>query len=205
MPARFFSIVCAVDLSERSPVVIEHALSEAHRHRNISLHFITVVEPPRGRFARVEPAAADLEVADQKLRALVRESLPGFVDDMEDTQRRLRFHTRAGVADEEILELAMEARTDRIVVGCHSSEHRRKLLGGISGAIVNAATCTVEVVRVADYGPVEDDYEQCPLCVETREQSGGERWFCSEHSEGRIPRLTGSVGISSPTPGWGIF
>jgi nucleotide-binding universal stress UspA family protein len=205
MSTRVYSIVCAVDLSETSPGVIEHALSEAHRHRNVGLHFMTIVEPRKGRFKRDEPGDADLKKADWTLRALVRESLPAFADDVEeDSQRELRFHTRVGQADEQIIELAMEARADRIVMGRHSNERHRKPLGGISGAVVNSAPCTVEIVQVADYGQVED-YDQCPLCVQVRSQSGGNTWFCPEHSTGRIPRLTDSVGISSPTPGWGIF
>jgi hypothetical protein len=63
----------------------------------------------------------------------------------------------------------------------------------------------VEIVRTADYGEIENNYEQCAECVTVRERSGGSRWFCEEHSDGRMPRLSGSVGITSPTPGWGLF
>jgi nucleotide-binding universal stress UspA family protein len=205
MSKRPFSIVCAVDLSEISPAVIEHALAEAHRHDTVSMHFLTVAETRKGRFSKQDPSQRDLEETDQNLRALVRESLSVFADDREGLKREVRFHTRMGKADEQILELALEARADRIIVGRHSNPKHRKPMGGISAAVVNAAACTVEIVQVADYGAVEEEYEQCAECVLVRERSGGSSWFCGEHSDGRMPRLSGSVGVTSYTPGWGIF
>lgn len=205
MSNRAFSIVCAVDLSEMSPAVIEHALSEAHRHRDVSLHFLTVCERQKGGFLKKEPAQDDLQEADKKLRALVRESLPAFADADDDTERRVRFHTRTGKADEQILELAQEARADRVIMGRHNNKSHRRPMGGISAAVVNAAVCTVEIVQVPDYGEVEGDYETCAECVLVRERSGGERWFCEEHRDGRVPRLSQSVGKTSPASGWGFF
>ncbi len=204
MSTRAFSIVCAVDLSEISAAVVEHALSEAHRHRQVSLHFITVAETRKGRFSKKEPTETDLDEADARLRALVGEILPSFAEEGEDLQRVVRFHARAGKADEQIVELAMEARADRIVMGRHSSDVHRKTLGGIAGAVVNAAPCTVEIVQLADYGQVDEDYDACAACVEVRAQSGGEKWFCPEHSDGRAPRLSGRIGVTT-TSGWGIF
>jgi nucleotide-binding universal stress UspA family protein len=190
-------------LSESSSAVIAHALSEAHRHREVSVQFLTVCETKKGRFSKTDPVLSDLEESDQKLRALVQDTLSAFTDAGE-SKRTLRFHARAGNADEQILELAQEARADRIVVGHHSSERHRKP-GGIAAAVVNAAPCTVEIVLVPNYSAPEHDYEQCAECVRVRESSGGNQWFCKEHSDGRTPRLSGSVGITSPTPGWGIF
>ena len=205
MSNRPFSLVCAVDLSENSSAVIEHALSESRRHRDVSMHFLTVCESKKGRFLKKDPELADMEAADQKLRALVRESLPTFDKTEEDTKRQLRFHTRCGRADDQILELALEARADRVVIGRHGNERHLRTLGGISAAVVNAAVCTVEVVQVADYGVIEEDYDNCPECVLVREVSGGERWFCEVHSDGREPRLSGNLGVTSPVTGWGIF
>jgi nucleotide-binding universal stress UspA family protein len=205
MPNRPFTIVCAVDLSENSPAVIEHALSESLRHRDVSMHFLTVCEPKKGRFLKKEPVLADIEEADQKLRALVRESLPTFDNTEDDTKRQLIFHTRSGRADDQILELALEARADRVVIGRHSNERHLRTLGGIAATVVNTAVCTVEVVQIPNYGVIEEDYETCAECVLVRERSGGEQWFCGEHNEGREPRLSGNLGVTSPVTGWGIF
>lgn len=205
MSNRAFSLVCAVDLSERSSAVIEHALSEAHRHREMSMHFLTVCEAQKGRFLKTDPTLADMQEADARLRALVRESMPTFSDPSKSSRSEVRFHTRGGKADEQILELALEARADRVIIGHHSSDSHRRPMGGIAAAVVKAAICTVEVVQTADYGEVEEDYAACAECVLVREQSGGERWFCEEHSDGRAPRLSGNLGITSPALGWGNF
>lgn len=187
-----------------SLVVVEHALSQTNHHRDLSLHFLTVCEPQKGRFLKKDPVLDDLQEADRKLRALVRENLPTFVNALEDSKRQLRFHTRSGKADEQILELALEARADRVIIGRHSNENHRRM-GGISAAVVNAAVCTVEVVQIANYGAIEEDYATCSECVLVREKSGGERWFCNEHNDGRAPRLSGSVGKTSAVSGWGMF
>ena len=191
-----------------SAPVIEHALAEAHRLPWVGLHFITVVEPSKGRFTTKEPSDEDLQSADASLRQMVGEILPTFSSDEPDSKRSLRFHTRTGKADEQIIELAMEARADLLVIGSHSKGKKtahRKVLGGISAAVVNQAPCTVEVVRIADYEGTDEDYAACPACVAVRASSHGNQWFCPEHSDGRVPRLSGRVGLSSPVSGWGIF
>jgi nucleotide-binding universal stress UspA family protein len=205
MPTRAFSLVCAVDLSEMSSAIIEHALSEAQRRSDVSMHFLTVCEPRKGRFTKTDPVQSDLEEADKKIRELVRESLPTFAVGGDQAKRQVRFHTRTGKAAEQILELALEARADRVIVGRHSNERHRRPIGGVTAAVVNAASCTVEVVQIPSYGEVKEDYEQCHECVKVRERSGGNKWFCAEHNDGRAPRLSGSVGVSSPISGWGIF
>ena len=200
-----FVVVCAVNLGEISAIVIEHALAEAHRHQNVSLHFLTVIETRRGRFSTRRVSEEELQGADEQLRSLVRDLISAFVDRSEDVRREVRFHTRAGRVDDQIVELALEARADRIIIGRHADEQRRKTLGSVSSTVVNAAPCTVEIVQVADYERMEQSYEQCPECVQVREQSRGDQWFCSEHHEGRVPRLSASVSSSSMTPGWGMF
>lgn len=198
-------VVCAVDLSEYSLPVIEHALDEAYRLANVDLHVICVVEETRSFFAQADIDSIEVARAEATLRTLVAESLPAFEDANLDAQRKVRFHARIGKPDEEIVELCHEARADRLVVGRHGARIRRGKMGGIASRVVESAPCTVHVVRLTDYEGADEDRAQCKLCIDTREQSGGEQWFCREHSEGRVPRLMESVGVSSPVPGWGIF
>ncbi len=198
-------VVCAVDLSEYSLPVIEHALDEAHRLANVDVHVIHVVEQTKRLFAQADIDSLEVTRAETTLRTLVAESLPAFEDENLDAQRKVRFHIRIGKPDEEIVELCHEARADRLVVGRHGARIRRGKMGGIASRVVEASPCTVHVVRMADYEGIDEDLAQCPQCIDTREQSGGDQWFCREHSEGRVPRLMESVGVSSPIPGWGIF
>ena len=198
-------VVCAVDLSEYSLPVIEHALDEAHRLADVDLHFVHVVEHTKTLFAQAGIDSLEVARAEAALQTLVAESLPAFEDANLGAQRKVRFHTRVGIPDEEIVELCHEARADRLVVGRHGARIRRGKMGGIASRVLESAPCTVHVVRLTDYEGADEDRAQCKLCIDTREQSGGEQWFCREHSEGRVPRLMESVGVSSPVPGWGIF
>ncbi len=205
MSSRAITIICAVDFSEFAPSAIEHAFSEAHLYTNVALHFITVLEGT-GVLGRSQPTVAELEETDTKLRSLVEETLPAFADDRGSPATRiLRFHTRSGKPNEEIVELAFEARADRIIVGRHGALTRRGKMGSIAVRVVEAAPCTVHVVQLANYNRDQDEFPQCASCVELRESSGGASWFCPEHSEGRSPRLMRSIGITTPISGWGMF
>lgn len=205
MNSKPIHIVCAVDLSEYSIAVIEHALDEAHRHTNVVLHFITVLETDRSMFTKKVPTSAQLEEIESRLRGLVEESLPTFSDTNDAVKRRIRFHVRVGRPDDEIVELAYEAQASRVIVGRHGARNRNRRTGSIATRIVESAPCTVLVVQAAQYEPAEHNYAHCPTCVQVRESSGGEQWFCKEHNLGRTPRLSQSVGTTSSTPGWGLF
>lgn len=192
MSARPFAIVCAVDLGESSSLVVENALAEARRHDRATLHFLHVLADRK-----------EAEAAENTLRNLVTELLPAFADGSSEAERKLRFHIREGEVAEEIIELAMEARAQRIFIARHGGSPDKKEMGNNAALVVTRAPCTVQVVQVASY---EDESEaQCADCVAAREESAGERWFCARHSEGRIPRLSDTVGLSAPTPGWGLF
>ena len=198
-------VVCAVDLSEYSLMVIEHALDEAHRLVKVDLHFVHVVEQSRSRFARADIDSLEVARAKEALRARVAESMPAFEDETPDARRKVRFHARVGKPVEEIIEFCHESRADRIVLGRQGARIRRGKMGGIAARVVEASPCTVHVVRLAHYEGTDEDHAQCKLCIDVREQSGGEQWFCPKHSEGRVPRLIENVGVSTPVPGWGIF
>lgn len=205
MTSRAFHIVCAVDLSEFSPAVIEHALDEANRHADVLLHFITVLEEGKGIFSHKAPTEEELLAADNSLRFMVAETLPAFVDTATVRDRMLRFHTRAGKPEEEIIELASESRAERVVVGRHGGKVRKGKMGSIANLLVQAAPCTVLVVQLSDYEGIHDDYDRCPDCAHLREVSTDGAWFCTAHLDGRSKRLARSrVRIGAPTPGWGV-
>ncbi len=205
MSSRAYHIVCGLDLGEFSPVIIEQALDEAHRHLHVMLHFITVLEEGKGVFTNKQPTDAELEEADTRLRFLVAETLPAFADGDADKERLLRFHTRVGKPDEEIVELAYESRAECIIIGRHGAKLHKGKMGSIATRIVEAAPCTVHVIQLSDYEGVDDDFNRCPDCARIREEGTG-AWFCKAHQDGRSKRLARSrVGVVNPIPGWGVF
>jgi len=170
-PANRYRIVIALDGSEYSGIVLEHAFDQAARHRAPDLHVLTVVESRR----------ADLPSIKSWLAKCVVESL-------EATGRsdwRTRLHVRAGGAEDEIIKLAAEVGADLIVIGRHGIHHPRP---SVADSVVAMATCPTLVVALA--GREHEAEPRCLACARARAESDGERWFCVDHTETHEVRLS---------------
>lgn len=159
---RRYRIVVGIDLSEYADIVLEHALDQAARHDAPELHFLTVKEKRR-------PSSEDLT---QALWERVYPQLETF--NAYGTDWRARLHVRRGEPGDQIAQLAEEIASDLIVVG-QFGLHKR----AIPNAILKAASCPTLVVGMP---PPADTSPRCAMCVVTREDTEGARWFCSAHS-----------------------
>jgi nucleotide-binding universal stress UspA family protein len=184
MAAARYRIVIALDGSEYSEIVLEHALDQAARHDAPDLHVLAVVEHD------CEIAAAKVRLATEILEGLAtfRAGRPAW---------RTTLHVCAGKASEEIVDLAAEVLADLVVIGRYgihdrhghlTAHHGGRRRGSIADDVLERAPCPVLVVKLTDH-PVEAQ-PQCPACVEIRALSDGARWFCAEHASDRVPRLT---------------
>ena len=159
---RRYRIVVGIDLSEYADIVIEHGLDQAARHDAPELHFLTVKE-------KRKPSSDDLK---QALWERVYPALETF--NQFGTEWRARLHVRRGSPDDQIAQLAAEIQADLIVVG-QFGLHKKN----IPNRVLQSATCPTLVVgmpQAADTSP------RCPMCMATREDSEGERWFCHAHT-----------------------
>ena len=182
-----YRVVVALDLSEYSEIVLEHALDEAARHAPPDLHFVTVLDDPR----------ADLDDAKMRLGALV---LPAF-EDFDCGDWRARLHVRVGKPHEEITDLAAEIRAQLVVVG-NFGVHGRKWAASVANKMLETATCPTLVVGLSDQSP--DKVRQCPDCVAARAESDGVQWFCAAHAApDRVSHAT--VFVTSASPGGGLM
>jgi hypothetical protein len=73
-----------------------------------------------------------------------------------------------------------------IVVGTHQRRgFKRLMLGSVAAEVLVDARCPVLVAVTKDHSD-ESLSEQveaaCPVCVETRAQSGGQQYWCEQHS-----------------------
>lgn len=164
-------MVIALDRSQGSEIVLEHALDQAVRHDAVELHFVTV--------ERDDELLAD---AADWLAATVAEGLDTFGHAPHDWTSRL--HVRIGDAAEEIVNVTAELQASLLVIGRSGvpGEH-----GSIADVAIARCDCPVLVVHLAGRQVPSED--RCPACAEVRAGSEGERWFCDEHSaEG--PQLT---------------
>lgn len=162
--ARRYRMVIALDGSEYSEIVLEHALDQAARHDAPDLHFLCVVD-----------AAEDVDDLKSWLATLVLEGLDTFRAGRPDWRTRL--HVRVGRPAEEIVALAGEVQADLLVIGRYGHHDPKRTA---ASAIVAASPCPVLVVGLTEH-PIEVT-PQCPRCVEVRAHSDGERWFCSAHA-----------------------
>jgi nucleotide-binding universal stress UspA family protein len=156
------TIVCALDLTEAAPVVLEHALDLAARHDTADIHVVSVIDD-RGMLRHRKVDEAEIDDVQQRLRALVSDLLATFGHPVDDPKGwAVTLHVRLGAAHEEIVNLAWEVRADQVVIGKHSGRGReRYFLGGVPERVVRMSTCPVLVVQAVDY-----DREEAPPAPE---------------------------------------
>jgi nucleotide-binding universal stress UspA family protein len=164
---RRYRIVVGIDLSEYSDIVLEHALDQAARHSAPELHFLTVREKRR-------PSTDELK---QELWERVYPELETF--NQYGSDWRARLHVRRGKPEEQIALLAAEIRADLIVIGQFGLHHPRQTDKNLPNRVLQAAVCPTLVVGMPE---AVDTQPQCPMCVAVREDTEGDRWFCTEHA-----------------------
>lgn len=184
---RPYRIVTAIDRSEYSEIVIEHALDHAARHQLPDLHVLSVVDD--------DTDATELAIW---LEALVRDGLETF---RAGPNWRTRLHVRRGHVEEEIARLAEELAADLIVIG-HYGLHGTR--GSVVDRVLAAANCPTLVIGLTDHPVVVD--EQCEACMTVRTESGGERMFCVAHTDLERLHLSPTLPWSgSLTRGGGVW
>jgi len=183
---RRFPMVIALDGSEYSEIVLEHGLDQAARHDAPDLHIVTVVDGP----------GPELEATKTWLANSVLEGLETFRAGRPNWRTRL--HVRFGKAADEITNLAGEVNADLIVIGRYGLHHARH---SRSDDIVAKSPCPTLVVGLAGHEVVPEP--QCPDCVQIREDSDGESWFCAAHTAPERMRL--SMLVSSAEVSHGVW
>jgi nucleotide-binding universal stress UspA family protein len=164
--ARRYRIVVGMDLSEYSDIVLEHALDQAARHDAPEIHLLTVKE-------RRRPSNEEVY---QQLWARSYLALEAF--NRHARNWRARLHIRRGRPDQEIAALAADVRANLIVIGQFGVHHPRDT-ARLPNAVLRAAVCPTLVVGMPT---AYDPSPQCVRCAYVREETEGERWFCSAHA-----------------------
>lgn len=176
-----FRIVIALDLSEYSEIVLEHALDQAARHTAPDLHFLHVISGRHG----------DIDRAKKQLAELVLPSL----DQLDCADWHVRLHVRNGGVAEEIAVLADEVNAHLVVIGRFGMTQPRKRIGATASRVIDRVPCPTFVVGLSSEPDAHK--EQCPDCVAVRAESDGETWFCEAHRGDRARLSTMIVPGSS--------
>jgi nucleotide-binding universal stress UspA family protein len=168
-----FSILAAVDYSDTSSLVVQEAVDLARQKHAAQLHFLHVNHAP--------PSDAGQEARHAELLEWLGARLEG--DGALPRDLRIVGHEQSGDAAPLIVEMAGDLSADMVVVGTHGRKGlERLLLGSVAAAVVQHCGCPVLVVRkkLHDHPAVQIE-PPCPVCVETRAESGGKVFWCEQH------------------------
>ncbi len=144
-PVGFEHLLVAHDGSERSPQVLESAISLAtpSAGRVTLVRALNVAAPISARIAELRPADIERALIDMGRAALneVRATMPDRLSsDVE---------ARVGFPWEVITDVAKDKEASLIVIGSHGFSGADRVLGTVAGRVVNTADRSVLVVRGA--------------------------------------------------------
>lgn len=163
-----YTIVCALDLTEAAPMVIERALDTAARHDSADIHVVSVIDD-RGMLRHRTVDEREIADVQARLRALLTDELATFGHPVDDPRGwTVTLHVRLGAPHEEIVNLAWETRAELVVIGKHSGRAReRHFIGSVPDRVVRLSTCPVLVAQTVDY----EAEEQPPVPEPARRES----------------------------------
>lgn len=174
LPATPITVLAAIDFSEASNLVVEHALAMARQMNARELHFLHVrlLPPPedtQGRRSEFE------EWLDARLRNT----------GAQDPALKVVAHEAFGDAADVIVEMAGELLASAVVVGTHGRKGlQRMVMGSVAERVVRNAGCPVLVTRPLMHQQTIPRIEPpCPQCVARRAETHGEHLWCEQHSE----------------------
>lgn len=175
-------MVIAIDDTEYAEVVLEHGFDQAVRHASPDVHVLRVVDN----------GVADLEHERKWLEASIVDALENIPD---RSTWRTRVHVRAGKAADEIAGLAGEIGARLLVIGRFGMHGHRS----IADRVLENAPCPTLVI--GSLGLDAELEPACPACAAVREESDGNRWFCTEHASPGRTRLSSLVPSITATSG----
>jgi len=167
--AKAMRILVALDRSEYSEIVLEHALDQFARGDDGAgeLHVLTVVDDER-----------HVGAARHELDQIVSEGLDTFGV----SGHAVVLHVRRGRAAAQIAGMAAELRPDLLVLGRF---FHHEPVQSTSEVVLEIVDCPTLVVGIE--GHVLEP--QCMACREVRRESSGEQLFCADHAGQRMPEL----------------
>ncbi|MEJ2418553.1 MAG: universal stress protein [Exilibacterium sp.] len=136
-------IVCAIDLTEDSNLVIQRALRLAS-HDSSRLDLVHACEHPITGYG--EQSGKSHKVTEIQIRQSVFPQLEAFANRFGIHSEQL--HIEFGRSADVIHALAERLGADLIVIGSHGRSGIRLLLGSTANSVVHGASCDVLTVRV---------------------------------------------------------
>lgn len=169
------TVLAAIDYSESSALVVQHAVDAARQQNARQLHFVHVRAAGTGDEAG--DAGRDELEAWLSTRLVGTSGLPYPVP--------VVAHEERGNPADVIVSLASDLNASVVVVGTHGRKGvQRMLMGSVAEAVVRSAGCPVLVARPLSHTRSAPSIEPaCPRCIEAQEATQGAQLWCEQHSE----------------------
>lgn len=171
-------ILVALDRSEYSEIVLEHALDELGRFPGAELHAVTVIADDR-----------EGDDARRWLDTIVSEGIEAF----DLAEHEVVLHVRRGRVAPTIAALASELAVDLLVIGRFYHHEPVESTSDVVLGICDRPTLVIGI----DGHVLEP---QCMACRAVRRASDGEQLFCEAHANQRMPELWTRVHTASNLP-----
>lgn len=183
-----YRIVVGIDYSTTADLALEKALELAAERPRSELHAVHVVQLGIDPGIDFETIPAAFSRLNDYLGRRVAEWEKSSGRKLDQCFPHIRFQAPAS----EVTQIAVDLEASLIVVGTHGRRGvERFLLGSVSEKVIRIAPCSVLVVRPeGQEAPVVEIAPPCPVCVETRKATGGEQFWCDQHSERHGQRHT---------------
>ncbi|MCA9592434.1 MAG: universal stress protein [Myxococcales bacterium] len=187
-------ILVGLDFSDPGDAALRQGIQMAARETGSHLHVVHVA-PGSGPVVAMELSEGREELTLQQ----AAKSLAGYVEEtMRSTPggdhiRGALSHVRLGDPAEEITRLAVDLNADLIIVGTHGRRGlRRMILGSVAERVTRLADCPVLVARPKTHDAARQEVPEieppCPLCLQTRQETGGAEMWCVQHKTPRLGR-----------------
>jgi nucleotide-binding universal stress UspA family protein len=182
-----YTVVVGVDFESVGDLALEAAFRAAAAHPDGEVHAIHVA-PALGRDLYMdgpgEVTLVSMEEAARRLKTHVEARLAEFTKSAVASFARVVTHVRVDQKAQEIAQLSSDLEADLLVVGTHGRRGvNRVLMGSVAEQAVRLAPCPVLVVRPPQTPSVLAIEPPCPLCVNTRFESKGAKFWCEQHAE----------------------
>jgi nucleotide-binding universal stress UspA family protein len=167
------NILAAIDYSDGSTSVVEHAVALSKQYRPCTLHFL-----------HVNQAVAKDGEGQEGRRFELLEWLGARLPEPDDAMAGIAViaHEATGEPWPLIVQMASDLTTDIVVLGTHGRKGMQRLvMGSVAEAVSRHCGCSVLVVRKKSHEPFMEVEPLCGLCVEARLESHGDILWCHDH------------------------
>jgi nucleotide-binding universal stress UspA family protein len=189
-----YTVVVGIDFESVGDLALESAFRAAAAHPDGEVHAVHVAPAIGSELYMEGPGEVRLvsmEEAALCLKKHVETRLTEFTKSAAASFARVVTHVRVDQKAQEIAQLASDLEADLLVVGTHGRRGvNRVLMGSVAELAVRLAPCPVLVVRPLQTPSVLQIEPPCPLCVNTRLESRGAKFWCPQHSERHARRHT---------------